>query len=368
MLSLGRQWHTRLQDGSGCLLRMASTVSDLVDFAETTASAGILDSPNRLWRCTRDYSIVGAPNGGYLMAAAARAAAEAVGGAQELQPVAVSAWFLQPAKPVLYSMVPTILKSTKRSSTVMVTASEAESNQNTAQKQDKSAAPSFVVTANVGDPAQVPVPAFVQHHGTAMPALPDPESCGSLLGLYPALSNSDQFPIVHRHDARFDPSYLRRVSSTIGRRAPPESGDGIGPLMDDVDTNYECWIRFPPVPVEATADGAGAIDGHPDKLRVPGPGRKPHRHLDALSLLFFCDCLPPPALLAIAPRFTWVPTIEISVQIRGTPTPGGWLALRHTTRHITGGKLEADCELWDATTGKLVCLSRQFAMLMDPRR
>lgn len=342
--------------------RWVSAFPAVVDFEQATATCGAMDAPSRQWRCSHEFSVAGAPNGGYLMAAAARAACQALGETEHLQPVALTAWFLQPARPVLYNLTPTVLKSTKRTSVVTVAATEANGIVGGTVSATR---PTFVVTTSLGDPQQVPVPSFKQHAGSTMPVLPDPESCQSLLGLFPGLSDSNKFPIFQRHDARFDPAYVRETASIISTRSGGVTSDR---LRDDLETSYDCWIRFPPVPVEASASDAGAVDGHSDKLRVPGAGRSPHRPLDSLSLLFFCDCLPPPALLAILPRFTWIPTIEMSVQIRGKPTPDGWLALRHTTRHITGGKLEADCELWDAQTGELVCLSRQFAMLLDPRR
>jgi len=47
--------------------------------------------------------------------------------------------------------------------------------------------------------------------------------------------------------------------------------------------------------------------------------------------------------------------------VRARPAPG-WLACAFTTRFVTGGFLEEDGEVWDAT-GRLVAQSRQLALV-----
>jgi acyl-CoA thioesterase len=85
--------------------------------------------------------------------------------------------------------------------------------------------------------------------------------------------------------------------------------------------------------------------------------------IDTLALLVAVDAFPPTVFFAdLAP--TWVPTMEMTTHIRTRPAPG-WLRCAFTTRFITGGFLEEDGEVWDAT-GRLVAQSRQLALL--PRR
>lgn len=83
------------------------------------------------------------------------------------------------------------------------------------------------------------------------------------------------------------------------------------------------------------------------------------RPADALSLVFLADAMPPPVLNLESVRTPWVPTLELTVHVRGRPAPGMLMA-RFTTRALIGGYLEEDGELWDSS-GTLVAISRQLA-------
>ncbi|MEZ5376739.1 MAG: thioesterase family protein [Acidimicrobiales bacterium] len=82
--------------------------------------------------------------------------------------------------------------------------------------------------------------------------------------------------------------------------------------------------------------------------------------LDAFALLQASDAFPPTIFNANLP-VAWVPTLELTVQVRSDPAPG-WLRGVFTTRFVTDGLLEEDAELWDST-GRLVALSRQLALV-----
>jgi acyl-CoA thioesterase len=82
----------------------------------------------------------------------------------------------------------------------------------------------------------------------------------------------------------------------------------------------------------------------------------------ALDLVLLADALPPIPLAMGLPG--WVPTLELTVYVRGVPAPG-WLRARHRTRLMAGGYLEEDCDLWDSS-GALVVQARQLAGIRPP--
>jgi acyl-CoA thioesterase len=81
---------------------------------------------------------------------------------------------------------------------------------------------------------------------------------------------------------------------------------------------------------------------------------------DVISLLMFADAFPPPIFTVFGP-VGWVPTLELTVQVRAHPAPGP-LQVRLLSRHMSRGILEEDGEYWDST-GQLVAISRQTAKL-----
>ena len=82
------------------------------------------------------------------------------------------------------------------------------------------------------------------------------------------------------------------------------------------------------------------------------------RPFDIPSLLLIADSFPP-AVLSSQGMVAWVPTLEMSVNIRKIPTTA-WLKCIFKTRFITCGLLEEDGEIWDQT-GSLIAISRQIA-------
>ncbi|MBW1799893.1 MAG: thioesterase family protein [Deltaproteobacteria bacterium] len=82
---------------------------------------------------------------------------------------------------------------------------------------------------------------------------------------------------------------------------------------------------------------------------------RPH---DAISTVLMADSLPPPVLVSHGP-VAWVPTLEMSVNIRSLPH-SRWLRCKLRTRFITDGILEEDGEVWDEN-GELIAISRQIA-------
>ena len=85
---------------------------------------------------------------------------------------------------------------------------------------------------------------------------------------------------------------------------------------------------------------------------------KDERPYDLLSLLLVVDSFPP-AVFSSQGMAAWVPTIELSVNVRNIPDTR-WLKCLFRTRYITCGLLEEDGEVWDEK-GTLVAISRQIA-------
>lgn len=138
--------------------------------------------------------------------------------------------------------------------------------------------------------------------GRTPPKLPDPGECQRLPGLDITLGQRFEY------------------------RAPAAPGWVTG--TPSGDPTAEFWMRF--------ADG---------------------RDADTLTLPLFTDGAPP-AVLELGASST---TIELSVHVRARPAPG-WLAMRVTTRYVSGGYHEEDGEAWDSR-GVLVAQSRQLALV-----
>ena len=85
---------------------------------------------------------------------------------------------------------------------------------------------------------------------------------------------------------------------------------------------------------------------------------KDDRPFDQLSILLLSDAFPPP-VLASQGVIAWVPTIEMTVNIRTIPSTK-WLKCIFRSHFINGGFVEEDGELWDEK-GELVAISRQIS-------
>jgi Acyl-CoA thioesterase C-terminal domain/Acyl-CoA thioesterase N-terminal domain len=83
------------------------------------------------------------------------------------------------------------------------------------------------------------------------------------------------------------------------------------------------------------------------------------RPVDAIGLLFVADAFAP-AVFNTGLPIAWVPTVELTVHVRGVPAAGPLRCL-FRSRFIQGGLLEEDGEVWDSA-GRLVAQSRQLAL------
>lgn len=90
---------------------------------------------------------------------------------------------------------------------------------------------------------------------------------------------------------------------------------------------------------------------------VQGWARMVQGDADALDLLVVADALPPVTFDLAIPG--WVPTVELTVLVRGLPAPG-WLRVVQRARLVQDGWLDEECDIWDSR-GRLVCQARQLA-------
>jgi len=85
---------------------------------------------------------------------------------------------------------------------------------------------------------------------------------------------------------------------------------------------------------------------------------KDDRSFDVPALLLVADAFPPPIFVTQG-MVAWVPTLEMSVNIRNRPQTR-WLKCVFRTRFLNGGMVEEDGEIWDES-GELAAISRQVA-------
>ncbi|TVP69741.1 MAG: thioesterase family protein [Nitriliruptor sp.] len=242
-----------------------------------------------------------APNGGYVMALAARAMRAEL---PHPDPVTLTAHFLAPPEPGPVDIEVEVVRTSRRHSTVAARLLQGGREQTR-------------LLGAFGDLATAQGPDRVD---LLPPRLPPIEDCLDVTAAAIARARAGElpsFPIQERFDHR---QPVELASWAVGR--PTGRGEMGG------------YLRF----ADASADDA----------------------MDTLGLLVVADCFAP-AVFNTEPGLTsWVPTIELTVQVRARPCPG-YLAAWFTTSAITRGYLEEDGQVWDAG-GNLVALSRQLAL------
>jgi hypothetical protein len=164
------------------------------------------------------------------------------------------------------------------------------------------------------------------------------------------------------------------VLGAFGELDPPAGGfEHIGGGPPDLPPLEECEPRTAEgalfeIPMLDHIDVRTAPGTSPVRGSSPGEvtgwfGFADGRPIDSLALLMVCDAFAPAVFtLDITPA--WTPTVEYTVQVRGTPAPGH-VRGRFTTRFVQDGYLEEDGEVWDSA-GRLVALSRQLAIFPRP--
>jgi hypothetical protein len=109
---------------------------------------------------------------------------------------------------------------------------------------------------------------------------------------------------------------------------------------------------------------AGFAVGRPSrKGMIQGWVRISPEPPDPYALLVALDVLPP-ATFELGLLGSWVPTLELTAHLRALPSPGP-LRVRHRARVVTAGRVDEECDVWDAE-GTLVGSARQLAAVRIP--
>lgn len=270
----------------------ATRVSRLVTETAPGDSEGAADVTRFSAEVAPGWDIGGNANGGYLMAIAGRAMAEAVG----RPPVTLTAHYLRPAPAGPCEVAVTTVRSGRRLATA--TASLTMESGRILQLlgtfgEQTTGGPSYV--------AEAPV------------EIPDYDDCE----LPPSPSEGPK------------PAMTERLASRI---VPGDEGFRTGNPTGEAQIRG--WFAF--------AD---------------------HEPIDAIGLLLVADAFPPPVFNTDLP-VGWVPTVELTVHVRGVPVPGP-LRCRFRSRFVHDGLLDEDGEIWDSA-GTLVAQSRQLALMPRP--
>lgn len=167
--------------------------------------------------------------------------------------------------------------------------------------------PRIEVTAGFGDVSSGPIARSID---LSPPEMPPPEECVNRVDLEQGVV----LPILDRVDVE-----IRRDQAIAG---------------DAKEAKVSGWIRF--------------SDGRPP---------------DVAALPLFADAFPP-SVFAKFGFIGWVPTLELTVHVRGVPAPG-WVRAEFETDDLQNGLFIESGSLWDST-GRLVARSRQVAMLREP--
>jgi hypothetical protein len=157
-----------------------------------------------------------------------------------------------------------------------------------------------------------------------------------------------------RHDESVEPWWTDLQAPPLPPMAECVRGGGVGPggvalaIMDQVE------VRLDPATAgftEGRASGVAEVRG----WLAFADGRAP----DPLALLYAADSFPP-ATLELA-TLGWVPTLELTVYVRGVPAPGP-LMVRQRARLVQAGLVDEECHVWDSR-GRLVAQATQLASL-----
>ena len=253
------------------------------EFDRATAVAAGPDGTTFEMAIDPGWTVGPKPNGGSLLAAAARAAGLALGaaGSEHRDPLSSTAHYLAAPDPGPATVVTDVMRTGRSASQVRVTI-----------VQDGVSCVHATFTMGTLDPA-IEAPWWSNQRPFDLPPIDECVKVPSSTG-----EGGPVVSIMDRSDLRLDPDVIGFALNQPSGRA-----------------ELRGWISL--------ADG---------------------RPVDPLALLFICDAFPP-ATFELA-RTGWVPTISLTAYVRAVPAPGP-LRVRQAVQVVDGGRFDEICEVWD---------------------
>ena len=176
-----------------------------------------------------------------------------------------------------------------------------------------------------------------------------------------------------RATMRVDGQPILELLGTFGDQQPDDGPSYAREQPVDIESYEECTPMADPV------EGAGPalmerlacrLHGADGGFREGRPTGDPTirgwfaladgEPIDAIAMLLAADAFAPPIFNSDIPM-AWVPTVELTVHVRGIPTPGP-LRVAFRNRFIHDGLVDEEGELWDSA-GNLVAQCRQLALM-----
>lgn len=277
---------------------MSEPAGNIGVFAQATAverveSAGETGSIRYSAEIHDGWDIGGNANGGYLMAIAARAMADAAG----RPPLTLTAHYLRPGPAGPCELIVQMVRSGRRLATARATMMV-------------SGKPILELLGTFGDQQPDDAPTYRRDESIDVPPY---EDCVRM----------------ETSEEGFGPPLMDRLAcamhpADIGFRHGDPTGDPI----------IRGWFAL--------------ADDEP---------------IDAIGLMLASDAFAPPIFNSAIP-LGWVPTVELTVHVRGVPAPGP-LRVAFRNRFIQDGLLDEEGEVFDSV-GTLVAQCRQLALVPRP--
>ncbi|MEM9747134.1 MAG: thioesterase family protein [Actinomycetota bacterium] len=166
-----------------------------------------------------------------------------------------------------------------------------------------------------------------------------------------------------------------RVLQLLGTFGPADPDDDrfLHTILNPLDLPpYDACAERPNTAESPTLMTNLAVRLHPDDVgfSIGEPTGRPEvrgwfdlldgEPIDEIGLLLATDVMPPSIFNTDLPA-AWVPTVELTVHIRGVPAPGP-LRCGFRSQFVQSGLTEEDGEIFDVD-GNLVAQSRQLALL-----